>query len=105
MRSDEKELGNVFEEITYNTSIGFMIRPGYLSPVCGRRVLTSTSIDKIHTRSGDFATRELSEAINTSERKQFFAKTYQKYAGNRKGIAFCCDVQHCKDLAQAFQEV
>lgn len=103
MRSDDKELGDIFEKITYNLSIGTMIRSGYLSPVVGRRILTRTSIQEVNTRAGDFAIGELSEAINTPERNKFIAETYKKYAANRKGIAFCSDVQHCKDLAEAFR--
>lgn len=103
MHSDDKELGDIFEEITYRISIGTMIRAGYLSPVNGRRVLTKTSTQGVHTRAGDFAIGELSEAINTPERNQFIAETYRKHASNRKGVAFCCDVQHCKDLAEAFR--
>lgn len=103
MRSDDKELGDIFEKTTYSISIGTMIRAGYLSPVNGRKVLTKTSIQGVHTRAGDFAIGELSEAINTPERNQFIAETYRKHASNRKGVAFCCDVQHCKDLAEAFR--
>jgi ATP-dependent helicase IRC3 len=103
MRSDDKELGDIFEEITYRISIGTMIQAGYLSPVNGRRVLTKTSIQGVHTKAVDFAIGGLSEAINTSERNQFIAETYRKHARSRKGVAFCCDVQHCKDLAEAFR--
>jgi ATP-dependent helicase IRC3 len=102
MRSDNEELGDVFEEITYSISIGSMIRAGYLSPVVGRRILTKTSLQGIHTRAGDFAVGELSEAVNTPERNAFVVENYGKYAARRKGVAFCCDVQHCKDLAEAF---
>jgi len=104
MRSDNKELGDVFEEITYTISINTLIQAGYLSPVVGRRVLTRTSLEGIHTRAGDFAIGELSEAVNTPERNKSIVETYRKYASNRKGIAFCCDVQHCKDLAEALRD-
>ena len=104
MRSDDKELGDIFEEITYDISIGWMVHAGYLSPVSGRRVLTHTSIQGVNTRAGDFAVGELSEAINTPHRNKFIAETYRKYASERKGVAFCCDVQHCLDLAAAFEE-
>lgn len=104
MRSDNKELGDVFEEIPYSLSIGTLIKAGYLSPLVGRRVLTRTSLEGIHTRAGDFAIGELSEAVNTPERNKSIVETYRKYAPNRKGIAFCCDVQHCKDLAEALRD-
>lgn len=101
MRSDNKELGDVFESATYSVSIGTLISAGYLSPVRGRRVITRTSLDEVHSRGGEFVLGELSEAVNTPERNKFIAETYRKYAANRKGIAFCCDVQHCIDLAEA----
>lgn len=103
MRSDDKELGNTFDEITYSLSIGFMIQSGYLAPVVGRRIMTRTSIKGVHTRAGDFALGELSEAVNTPERNQFVVESYLKYAPKRKGIVFCSDVQHCKDVAEAFR--
>ena len=103
MRSDEKELGNVFEKITYSISIATMIKSGYLSPVVGRRILTRTSLNDVRMVGGDFALSELSEKINTPERNKFIVDSYKKYAAHRKGLAFCCDVQHCHDLAEAFK--
>ncbi len=104
MRSDAKELGNIFDKQVYNVPIGSMMQQGYLSPVTGRRILTKTSLKGVHTKSGDFAVGELSEVINTPERNQLVASSYLKYAKDRKGVVFCCDVQHCKDLAEAFQQ-
>lgn len=101
MRSDNKELGEVFESSTYSLPIGTLIDAGYLSPVKGRRVITQTSLDKVPSRGGEFVLGELSEAVNAPERNQFVAETYRKYAADRRGIAFCCDVQHCIDLAEA----
>lgn len=103
MRSDDKDLCSTFDEITYSLSIGTMIQSGYLSPILGRRILTRTSLAGVHTRAGDFAIGELSEAVNTPERNKFVAENYLKYAKDRKGIVFCSDVQHCKDLAEAFK--
>lgn len=104
-RGDDQGLGDVFEKITFSRSISTMIKAGYLSPVIGRRILTNFNFERIRTRNGDFAIEDLSEAVNTSERNQFIVKKFQEYAHDRKGIAFCVDVQHCKDLAEAFKKV
>lgn len=101
-RSDKQPLGDTFDKISFSRSISTMIRAGYLSPVTGRKILTSFVLERIHTHTGDFATNELSEAVNTPERNAFIVEKFKAYASTRKGIAFCCDVQHCNDLAEAF---
>lgn len=96
-------LGSIFDSITFSRSISTMIGSGYLSPVVGRKILTNFKLEKIRTQNGDFAIGDLAEAVNTAERNQFVVDKFLEYASWRKSIAFCCDVQHCKDLAATFQ--
>lgn len=100
---DRGGLGMIFDKITFARSISTMISSGYLAPVIGRKILTNFTLEKVCTRNGDFAIEELSEAVNTSERNAFIVAKFKIYAPERKSIAFCVDVQHCKDLAAAFQ--
>ena len=104
MRGDKQGLGNIFEKITFSRSIGTMIKVGYLSPVVGRKILTNFSFEKIRTHNGDFNLVDLSEAVNTKERNEFIVSKFNEYAKDRKGVAFCVDVQHCKDLSDAFKK-
>lgn len=104
MRGDGQGLGDIFEKITFSRSIGTMIRAGYLSPVIGRKILTNFSFEKIRTINGDFAIDDLAEAVNTNERNSFIVEKFKDHATTRKGIAFCVDVQHCRDLANAFRK-
>jgi len=103
-RSDKQPLGDTFDKITFSRSIDTMIKAGYLSPVVGRKILTNFALERIRTQNGDFAIAELAEAVNTPERNAFIVDKFQEHAHGRKGIAFCCDVQHCQDLAAAFNE-
>jgi superfamily II DNA or RNA helicase len=103
-RSDKQGLGETFDKITFSRSIGTMIKAGYLSPVHGRKILTSFVLQKMRTSNGDFAIEDLDEAVNTPERNAFIAEKYQAYAPNRKAVAFCVDVRHCQDLAEAFRK-
>ncbi len=102
-RSDKLELGGIFPQTTFRRSISNMIKGGYLSPVIGRKIQTSFSLNKIKSSNGDFAITDLSEAVNMPERNAFIVSKFKEYAIDRKGIAFCCDVQHCKDIAGAFK--
>lgn len=99
---DRNGLGNIFEKITFGRSIATMIGSGYLSPVKGRRILTNFSFEKIKIKNGDFDLEALSEAVNIPERNEFIADKFKEHGSTRKGVAFCVDVQHCKDLSDAF---
>lgn len=101
-RSDKLGLGNTYDKITFSRSISTMIKAGYLAPVIGRKILTNFSINGIRTFSGEFSLADLSEAVNTPERNAFIVSKFKEYAGDRKGVAFCVDVKHCKDLSEAF---
>lgn len=104
MRGDNQSLGDIFNKITFSRSIATMIRAGYLSPVVGRKILTNFSFERIRTRNGDFDLGDLAEAVNTSERNNFIVEKFKEYTKDRKGIAFCVDVQHCKDLSDSFKK-
>ena len=102
-RADKKQLGDTFEKVVFSRSIGTMIKSGHLSPVVGRKILTAFSLDGVTSRYGDFAVGQLDTAVNTAARNQFIVSKYLEYAKDRKAIAFCASVQHCKDLADAFK--
>ena len=102
-RSDKQGLGNTFEKIVFSRSISTMIRAGYLSGVTGRKILTSFVLEKIRSNNGDFSIEELAEIVDTPERNNFIVSKFKEYATGRKGVAFCCNVEHCKHLAEEFR--
>lgn len=104
-RSDGVGLGAIFEEISFTRSISTMIRSGYLSPLVGRRIVTRTDLRGVGMARGDFISGQLSRAINTPERNSLIVEKFQEFAEDRKKvIIFCADVQHSKDLAEAFSQ-
>lgn len=103
--ADRRGLAEVFDKIVFSRSISTMIAAEYLSPVVGRRILTGIDIGKLAISSGDFALQDLSEAVDTPARNAFIVQKFQEYAPDRKAVAFCVDVAHCKRLADMFKEV
>ena len=103
-RADKLGLGDTFQKIVFMRSIATMITQGYLCPVNARRCLTSVSLDKVGTIHGDFNLGQLISTVNVKERNEFIVSKYSKYACGRKAIAFCTNIQHCHDLAKAFNE-
>lgn len=103
-RGDGVGLNGCFDKITYERTILAMIRGGYLCDARGRSVKTSADLSGIHTKAGDFATGELSLAVNTEERNKVIVNAYKKFAEGRKAIVFCCDIRHSQDLADVFSK-
>lgn len=101
-RNDKKGLDEVFEKITFERSVGTLIKGGYLSPVVGRRILTSFRLKGIKTKMGDFVVSQLAMAVNIPERNAFIFHKWKVHANNRKTLIFCVDVKHCKDMAAFF---
>lgn len=102
MRSDKKELGDFFDKIVYSKTTADLINAGYLSPVSGRRILTSFNLNGVHTHMGDFAVGELASVVNRKERNKFVVDKFKEHALSRKALAFGVDVKHCHDLASEF---
>lgn len=103
-RSNKQNLGDIFEKVSFSRSISTMIKAGYLSPAIGRKILTNFILKNVQSSNGDFVLEDLAEAVNTPERNAFIAQKYKDYAQERKGVAFCVDVNHCLDLAEAFRK-
>lgn len=101
-RSDKLGLGDTFTHVTFSRSISTMIKAGYLSPVIGRKILTNFSLNGIRSNNGEFSITELAQIVNTPQRNAFIVSKFKEYSGDRKAVAFCCDVKHCQDLSEAF---
>lgn len=103
-RADKEQLGDIFQEISYEKSILSMIRAGYLSDVRGLIVETLTDISNVTTRTGDFAIDELSEAVDTPQRNELVVDTFLQYGENRHGVVFAVKVDHAIHLAEEFKK-
>jgi len=103
-RADKQSLADIFQQITYSISIDKLIKNKYLSPVIGRRILTDFKLTGVTTTMGDFAVGELADAVNIPKRNEFIVNKWKQHALHRKTIAFCVDIQHCKDIAKQFSD-
>ena len=103
-RGDKVGLGELFQEIVFERSILAMMRAGYLCDVKGLSVRTDTDISNVHTRTGDLAVDELSDAIDTPERNALIADAYIRHGEGRKGVVFGVKVEHAMNLAEAFRK-
>jgi ATP-dependent helicase IRC3 len=102
-RSDGAGLRDCFDEIIYDMGIDSGIGQGYLADLSCWRIGTKTSLDGVHTRSGDFAQDELGKTVNTPTRNGLVVQAWAHRALGKKTIVFSVDVQHALDLAEAFK--
>ena len=103
-RGDNQGLGEVFQEVCYAQDLRKMIAEGYLCPIRGWRVNTNLSLDGVKVRHGDFVESQLARVVNVPSRNRLLPVTYTRLANYRRAIVFCVDVQHAKDMCDAFTE-
>ena len=103
---DDEELlslKSVYKKIVYTYTIRKAIREGWLVPLRGFRLKTSTDLSEVKTTAGDYAQDELSLAVNTPQRNQQIVKFWLDNAERRTTIEFTVDIQHAKDAAAEFR--
>lgn len=87
----------------YSYSIRDAVNDGVLCKVEQLRIDTGVSLDGVRTYKGDFAEGRLADAVNTPARNRVVVDACLGHAAGRRGVAFCADVRHARDLAGAFQ--
>ena len=96
-------LKSVYKKIVYTYTIRKAIREGWLVPLRGFRLKTTIDLSEIKSTAGDYAQDELSLAVNVPQRNMQVVKFWLDNAERRTTIAFTVDIQHAKDMAEAFR--
>lgn len=93
---EELPLGKVLIQM----DIGTAVDKKYLVPPKAEPLITGVSLADVKTRMGDFATKDLSKAVNVESRNKMIAKRLIELVrdGKRQGILFAVDVEHSKAM-------
>ncbi|KAF9133636.1 hypothetical protein BGX30_012212 [Mortierella sp. GBA39] len=105
-RHDGLKLGEVFDHISFHKGFVTMIEDKWL---CGLRVSTiKTEFDlkDVKLKAGDFATKELSQKVNTPVRNDIIVRSYMTYCGKKRKstVVFAVDIAHLESLTKIFQQ-
>ena len=103
-RSDSVRLIDVFQEITYYKSIQDLIKEGWLSPLVGYRVKSTTDISDVEIQNGEYKQDQLIEVIDNSSRNNSVVAAYNDLAHTKKTVVFAAGVDHARHLAKAFEQ-
>ncbi len=101
-RGDGVRLVDVFEKIVYSMDARKAIDAGYLVPVKSYAVATSTNLDEVASRGGDFVIGQLAAAVNTVDRNKRIVASYRQHTPGRKALVFTASVEHARDIAEEF---
>lgn len=101
-RADGKGLGAIFDAIVSGPPILELIRLGALVPWQVFAPPVRLDLSEVRIKRGDYDPSQLADALNTRTLIGSVVDEYQRLASDRRALAFCCDVRHAVDLAQAF---
>jgi len=102
-RTDGEGLGKVFDEIIFKYGIRDAIKDGYLCSIKAYSIFTNADLTSVSTARGDYVTKELAEAVDTTERNELIVNSYEKVCKDEYAIIFCVNVEHCVNLTAMFQ--
>ena len=100
---DLLQLNSVYKKIVFKYPLRKAIKEGWLVPLRGYVLKTRVDLSAIKTTAGDYQQDELEQTVNTRERNAAIVNAWRKDCENRQTVAFCVQIQHAKDLAEAFR--
>ena len=101
-RGDNRGLGGVFASCCYSYGLVEAIESGFLTPLRGVVVRTSTDLDGVRQSRGDFGERSLAQVVDTANRNDLVVESWQKHANGVQAVAFACNVEHAQNMAACF---
>lgn len=103
-RTDGMMMSDIFQKQTFEYGMADGIKNGYLCEMDAIRIKTNVDLDNVKTQMGDFNQNELSSKVDTLTRNNLVADSYIKYCMGRQAIGYGVNIQHCINLAEAFQQ-
>lgn len=97
----------LFDDLVYEAKTSDLIAKGFLSRVRARATTDHADLSNVHIRAGEFKSDEMDHAFSDDAvlTKAAVADVIA-YASSRKSImTFCCSVEHCHKVAQAYRDV
>lgn len=102
-RADGSDMGEVFDSVAYTYDIADAIDDGYLSQVRIVSAPLAVDLGGVHTRQGDYDSRELADAVEPLLRSA--AQWIKENAADRHTVVFLPLVETAKKMAQVCAEV
>ena len=103
-RHDKQTLAPWMQEVVADVPLRWLIDEGYLVPMKAVQLRSSTSLDQVRMRMGEFVQSDLERTLNTERRNALAVQHYRDQASGRPFLAFTSGVKHAHSLAAAFRQ-
>ncbi|KAL1999624.1 hypothetical protein VTN02DRAFT_4258 [Thermoascus thermophilus] len=105
-RFDGLKLGAAIDHIVYHKDYVDMISENWLADAIFTTVQSEADLSAVRKdQYGDFAVKQLSEAVNTIKTNEITVRAWLSNASDRKStLVFCVDIQHAMDLTATFRD-
>lgn len=105
-RFDGLKLGAAIDHIVYHKDYVDMISENWLADAVFTTVQSEADLSAVRKdQYGDFAVKQLSEAVNTIKTNDITVRAWLSNASDRKStLVFCVDIQHAMDLTATFRD-
>jgi len=95
-RGDRKALKRIFHSIAYELKLEELVSQGFLVRPKGLHVTVDIDLEDVQTVMGDYKKLSLRKVMTSDPAREIVAKTIKKFASDRKGIVFSCDIAHAE---------
>ena len=102
-RTDGKGLADLFETIVEGPSIQQLIRAGYLSEYELISPPTQVDITGVHTRGGDYDSKELEVVLDKPTITGDAVAAYKQFANGVRCVVMCVSIKHAEHVAESYR--
>lgn len=102
-RLDGRGLGVWFESMVNGPSVSELMERGALSDY-KLFAPTTPDVSSVAKQGGDYKSSDLSKLMNKSTITGDAVQHYQRLAPGKQAVAFCCSIEHSRDVAWQFAQ-
>ena len=93
--------GRLFDGISYNISIGDLVKQGYLTPVTAIEGISRIEASKLSVKNGEYSTSEQVEAFHKGDLTNKAVGEIIELASERKcWMVFCANIEHADEVCE-----
>lgn len=103
LRLDGRGLGDSYDTMVQGPTVAELTARGFLSPAEVYAPRETLDLRGIRLSGGDYAKAALDAAMDKPSITGSAVQHYTKLAAGKRAVAFCCSIQHAKDVADEFR--
>jgi superfamily II DNA or RNA helicase len=103
-RTDRKGLDDMYDSITYETSMLDLMRQGYLCDIKALEIGVKLNMRGLHKQHGDYIGTELADRLDNADAPRLAVEAWEKHALGRRTLLFAPTIASARSFMQAFAD-